>query len=272
MNGLKYLLNFHINSSIHVALAVYALTWITLLELGLKYDENVLYFVFYASIAGYNFVKYFSITQTRNGRLGIWFKLTQILSFICLLLMCFYAYHLQLKTLIIICVFALLTFFYAIPFFKNGKNTLRNVVGLKVYVIAMVWAGTTVFIPVINEDYLINADVLLLGVQRFLYVLVLMIPFEIRDLKYDNSELKTVPQKTGVKGAKVIGIAILIVFFALEFFKNQLTNSNIVILFLITLFTSVFVICSKTEQGKYYSSFWVEALPIGWLLLLLVFN
>jgi len=32
-------------------------------------------------------------------------------------------------------------------------------------------------------------------VQRFLMVLILMVPFEIRDLKYDDPELKTCASK-----------------------------------------------------------------------------
>ena len=272
MKVLKHLLNFYINSSIHVALAVYALTWITLLELGLKYDEVVLYFIFYASITGYNFVKYFGVARFRHRALASWLKLIQGLSLICFLLMCFYARCLQFKTLIVIGFFAMLTFFYAIPFFKNDKYTLRNVDGLKVYVIALVWAGATVFVPVINEDYLLNTDVLLLGVQRFLYVLVLMIPFEIRDLKFDDLNLKTVPQKIGVKRTKVLGIIMLIVFFALEFFKDELTSSNVMVLLLITIITGTLVVLSKKEQGKYYSSFWIESLPIIWFLLFRIFT
>ena len=48
MKGLKHLFNFYLNSSIHVALSVYALTWITLIKFEIDYDKSVLYFVFYA--------------------------------------------------------------------------------------------------------------------------------------------------------------------------------------------------------------------------------
>ncbi|WP_298530552.1 hypothetical protein [uncultured Algibacter sp.] len=270
MRILKSLFNFYINSSIHVALAVYALTWITLLELGLKYDEVVLYFMFYATITGYNFVKYFGIAKFRHRRLAKWLRLIQVLSFVCFLFMCFYAYQLQIKTLWVIVFFAVVTFFYAIPFFKKGQYTLRNINGVKVYVIALVWSGATVFIPLINIEYELSTDVLLLGTQRFLYVLVLMIPFEIRDLKFDDSKLKTIPQSIGVNQTKTLGIFMLLICSALEFFKDDLISSSIITLLLITILTGGFVIFSRVEQGKYYSSFWVEALPIFWLVLLLI--
>jgi hypothetical protein len=34
----------------------------------------------------------------------------------------------------------------------------------------------------------------------------------------------------------------------------------------------IFLMRAKTDQSKYYSSFWVEALPIVWWLILLEFH
>ena len=273
MMFLKQLFNFYINSSIHVALSVFSLTWITLLTLNLSYSESALYFVFYASITGYNFVKYFGIAKFHHRRLANWLKLIQILSFICFFLMCYYAAQLTLKTYVFIVSFAVLTLLYAIPLYPiRHNNTLRSISGLKVYVIAIVWAGVTVFIPLINSDFNINTDIVLLGIQRFLYVLVLMLPFEIRDLKFDNLELSTIPQRLGVKKSKTIGVLLLLVFLLLEFLKDETTVNSIIVLLIVSIITALFVIFSKVEQNKYYSSFWVEGLPILWLILLLATN
>ena len=76
------------NSSIHVALAVYAMTWITLLSFDLAYDENALYFVFYATITAYNFVKYFGLAKFHHRRLASWLKAIQVFSAIAFILMC----------------------------------------------------------------------------------------------------------------------------------------------------------------------------------------
>lgn len=274
MKFLKQLFNFYINSSIHVALSVYALTWITLLSLDLSYSESALYFVFYASITGYNFVKYFGIAKFHHKQLANWLKLIQILSFTCFILMCYYAMQLQLDTLIFIGCFAVLTVLYAIPFLpkQNRNNSLRNVSGLKVYIIALVWAGVTVFIPLINADYYINADAIMLAIQRFLYIIVLMLPFEIRDLKFDNLKLSTIPQKLGLKKTKILGVLLLLLYLLLEFLKDETTINAIVITSIVSIITGLFVCFSKVEQNKYYSSFWVEGLPIVWLILLLVTN
>lgn len=276
MKGLKQFLNFYINSSIHVALAVYSLAWITLLEFDVPYNEAILYFIFYASITGYNFVKYFGVAKFHHRSLTNWLKAIQIFSFFCFLLMCYYAFQLSTKTLFYILGFGGITFLYAIPFlpkrlFLDSQHNLRSIGGLKIYLIALVWSGVTVFLPLIHNGFSINSDVVITGIQRYIFIVVLMLPFEIRDLRYDSIKLSTVPQKIGVKQTKLIGSLCLICFFLLEFFKDEIPFTRIAILLIVTISTFLFLIFSKTEQGRYYSGFWVEGLPILWLILLLFF-
>ena len=99
-----------------------------------------------------------------------------------------------------------------------------------------------------------------------------MLPFEVRDLEFDNPKLSTIPQKLGVKNSKILGIVLLILFFLLEFLKDEINETFIVKLFIISVITGLFVGFSKIEQNKYYSSFWVEGLSILWLILLCNFN
>lgn len=276
MKMLKQLFNFYINSSIHVGLSVFSLTWITLSEYGLLSDKILLYFVFFASVSGYNFVKYFGMAKFHHRSLANWLRTIQIFSLFSFIVTCYFAYNLNLNTLIWIAVFGLLTLFYAIPFFSielilDNKN-LRNVEGLKVYLIALVWMGVTVMLPVINNDYTVSADVILTSVQRFIFIVVLMLPFEIRDLRYDSLKLATIPQKIGVKHTKILGILLMALFFLIEFFKDEIDINKLVALTLITILTGLFLIGSKKDQGKYYCSFWVEGLPIFWLLILLVLS
>ena len=277
MQILKQLLNFYINSSIHVAISVFSLTWITLLEYNIPYDADLLFFVFFASVSGYNFVKYFGIAKFHHRRLASWLKAIQVFSFLCFLLMCYYLFKLDVNTLFFIGLLGGITFLYAIPFlpqylYLDSKRNLRNIGGLKVYLIALVWAGVTVFLPVLNNKYALNANFIITGTQRFVFVFVLMLPFEIRDLMYDSLKLATIPQKIGVKQTKIIGIVLLLLFVFLEFFKDEVNHNNIIFTAIIGLVTSLFIVCSKKKQGIYYSSFWVEGLPIFWLLLLLIFS
>jgi len=277
MTILKRLFNFYLNASIHVALAVYAMTRITLIQFELDYDENVLYFVFFATITGYNFVKYFGVAKFHHRSLAYWLKVIQVFSFIAFIAMSYYAFRLEIKTLLYISVFGLITFLYAIPLipmhhFRDSQKNLREIGGLKVYVIALVWAFTTVLLPLIDNDIAINADVIITSVQRFIFVIVLMLPFEIRDLNYDSLKLATIPQSIGVKHTKIIGVFLLIVFLFLEYFKDELTENSILTTLIIMAITLLFVVFSNKKQSKFYSAFWVESLPVLWLTLLLVFS
>ncbi|WP_370477868.1 hypothetical protein [Tamlana flava] len=182
----------------------------------------------------------------------------------------------QTKTLLSAFGFSIITFFYAIPFLPKdwnveSKSSLRTVSGLKIYLIALTWSGATVLLPLVENDYPINTDVLITSIQRFALVIVLMLPFEIRDLRYDSLKLATVPQKIGVKRTKLLGILLLVFVILSEFFKGETSVRLIIPLVVICIVTGLFVHFSKMEQGKYYSSFWVEALPILWLGFLLLF-
>ena len=111
-----------------------------------------------------------------------------------------------------------------------------------------------------------------MAIQRYILIIILMLPFEIRDLRYDSLKLSTVPQKIGVKQTKNMGRLLLVVFFFLEFFKDEIGSLKIWVLLVIAVFTLLLLVFSKIEQGKYYSAFWVEAIPIFWLLLVLLIN
>lgn len=278
MHNLKRIFNFYINSSIHVAFAATALTWVTYIQLDFAYNKNLLCFVFFATITGYNFVKYFGLAKFHHRSLAVWLKVVQIFSLLAFLAMCYFAFYLQIETLMLIGVLGLMTFFYAIPimipkkYLIDNQKNLRQIGGLKVYVIALVWAFTSVFLPIINNAVYFSVDIIIMTIQRFLFVLVLMLPFEIRDLIYDSLKLATIPQKIGIKKTKMIGVLLLMLFVLLDYFKDELSERVLLSTITISVITLVFLLFSNKNQSKYYSAFWVESLPIVWLIILLLLS
>ena len=271
----KKLLDFYINSSIHVALSVYALSWITLLIFNLPYDENILYFNFYATITGYNFVKYFGIAKWHHRSLARWLKVIQVFSFFSFLLMVFYALKLETNVLFILAGLGIITFLYAIPIlpkriYLDEQQNLRQISGLKVYIIAAVWAFTTVVLPVLNNHLEITSKVWITVLQNFVFVLALMIPFEIRDLKFDSIKLATIPQQIGVKKTKILGVLLLLIFLWLNVFKEEIITIYLYKEVIMTFILMFFILFSTKYRNTYYTSFWVEALPIFWLILMLL--
>lgn len=269
MKYFKNLLDFYIESSLHVALAVYALIRITFLKLNIPYNENVAYFGFFGTIVGYNFVKYDDLARVKKVKLNAMFKAIIALSFVSFLAALYCFLQLKTKTKFIGFVALGLTILYTLPFFPK-KSNLRNWSGVKIYLVAIVWVAVTVFLPVLNGNYSFDSLVLLKSIQRFIFVFVLMLIFEIIDLQVDAKKLQTIPQQIGVKNTKVLAYFLLILFLALDFLKENATSKHILATFLIAALISGFTWFANAKRNSYYTSFWVESVPIVWLLLLLL--
>lgn len=270
MKLLKRVFAFYINASIHVALAVLSLLAITVLEYHLVIPIELWLFVFLGALTGYNFVKYAKVAGLHHRSLTQSLKAIQIFSGICFVFLAFIAFKLSIQTLMITAAFGLATFFYAVPFVRH-KN-LRNFSGLKIFVVAFVWAGVTVIVPVVASEATISLDILLTFLQRILIVVALILPFEIRDVPYDALNLKTLPQQVGVRNTKLLGLAVLLICLVFEFFKQDSDVAYIVSLLIFSVFMGWFLITSKTDQNRYFASFWVEGLPIIWFLLFVLFE
>ena len=97
MKFLKKILNFYINSSIHVAIAVYAFIRITEMYFKLPNNKNLDYFIFYGTITGYNFVKYAGVAKLHHKSLTNDLKIIQVFSLLCFLAMCYFGYLMDFK-------------------------------------------------------------------------------------------------------------------------------------------------------------------------------
>ncbi|APZ44975.1 hypothetical protein BW723_01130 [Polaribacter reichenbachii] len=271
MRFLKLIFDFYIKASIHVALAVYAFLRITEIYFDLPNNPNLNYFVFFGTITGYNFVKYAGVAKLHHRSLTNSLKVIQIFSFFCFLGMCYYAFQVPINTLYYTLPFIALTVLYGVPFLSGFDKTLREVSYLKIVVVALVWAGFTVLIPIIDAEKKITFNIVLLMLQRFLIVVVLILPFDIRDVKYDAISLQTIPKRIGVEKTKRLGLMLMVFSLIIEYFASTLNvlKTPFMIFFFLVI---IFLMRAKTDQSKYYSSFYIESLPIVWWFILLGFD
>lgn len=269
MNYLKIIFNFYINSSIHVALAVYSLLRITELYFELPYNKILNNVVFYGVITGYNFVKYAGLAKLHHKSLTNNLKVIQIFSLLSFLLLCNYLWRLPIDVVLFFVPFGVLTLLYAIPVFKRFQKSLRSISYLKIIVVAFVWAGVTVLLPVYKIETFSQFRVFGVFFQRFLLVVALILPFDIRDMKFDAISLQTIPKKIGVFKTKLLGVFLVVTCFVFELFITK-TYYQRLSLFLTLLTFTILLLQSKEHQSKYYSSFLVESVPIVWWVLLLV--
>tara|TARA_R110000796_G_scaffold21541_6_gene63332 strand:+ start:13032 stop:13862 length:831 start_codon:yes stop_codon:yes gene_type:complete len=271
MNWRRYLFHFYLDASIHVALSVFALIEITCIFFGLSRDNHISYLVFFGTIACYNFVKYGVEAKKYFLVSNTYHKNIQVVSFIAGGFALYHSFFMSYEAWIGLAVLSVLTSLYAVPLLPNAKN-LRSFGGLKIFIVAMVWAGTTVVLPVVAADRVLDWDVSIELVQRFLMVLILMLPFEIRDLDYDDPELRTLPQRFGYLKTKIFGASGAVVFFFLTFMKDYLTNFEVFGKGLAFLGLAVLMLVTRRNQSQFFSSFWVEAIPIFWWACILVMD
>jgi len=268
MTPLKNIFDFYITSSTHVALAVVSLAVVTSLHFGFPLDYGLLGFVFFGGVTGYNFVKYAGIARLHHRSLARNLRLIQLFSFFCFIALCYFATVVNPEILFIAGILGLFTALYALPILK-GKKNLREVAGLKVFLIAFIWAGVTVLFPVVEAEKSLEQGVIVEFFQRFLFVLILILPFEIRDLKYDRAQLQTLPQRWGVRRVKIIGYVLIGLWVGLEFIKDHASETSIIAILLAASFTGLSIVRTKEDQSRYFASFWIEGIPILWMLMLI---
>jgi len=151
-------------------------------------------------------------------------------------------FYLPLSVILTAFLLGTVTIAYAIPI-SEGRRNLRNVYGIKIAVIALVWSGVTVGLPVLNHgtEPVSVTTLTVEFLQRILFVAVLILPFDIRDYRNDDSTLGTLPQIIGVKNSKLLGLTLLISCLLLEWFLTPTLSYSFIIFFVIAGITALMV-------------------------------
>lgn len=262
--------DWYLHASLHVALATTALVQMTFYFCFLPFNTAITSLVFFGTVFSYNFIKYAQVIAKKK-ELTRFLKSILALSVISFVIAVISFFFLNLKAQLLTVFFGFLCVLYVIPLAKS-KTNLRNYAGVKIYIVSLCWAGVTTLLPIVNADQSIENDILFKFLQRFILTLILILIFEINDLKYDDIRLKTVPQTIGVLKTKYLIGLLLIPFYFLEFLKvNYYGNQwiiNLILVFVIALFTYY----ANPNRSKYYTLFWVESVPVLWYLLIILFN
>ena len=266
MRTLKSIFDFYLDASIHVALAVIAMAGVTFHLFGTFSDIDLLGFIFFSVIVCYNFIKYGVEAYKYLIVSNAYHKSIQIFSFLSFGFALYFFFQLSVEIWWGTIVLGLLSALYAVPLLPRAKN-LRNLAGLKIYIVAFVWAGFTVLFPVLDTQMPLDWDFWINFSQRFLLVLILILPFEIRDLQWDDKSLRTLPQVLGVRNTKKVGIAMTVIFFLLTFLKDSIHPIEIGMRLVLAIVLVLVLMSDKRMRSPYFVSFWVEAIPIFWFLL-----
>jgi len=254
MNVFKQFFNFYLSASIHIGFAVLALTIVTDLSLKIPQQSNFYEVVFFGTVFGYNVLRYF---DAFNNCL-LWFAQNRTITLVSILSFSLAAYHfLELSIPMQLSFIAIAAVIILYP-------ALRRFGLIKMFLVSFCITTITVYLPIVNSREF-TADCFITFLQRFLIVISLLIPFEISDSKTDHPSLQTLPQQFGIRHTKMFGMLLVVPFLFLEFFKTNQSYSVLIV----SIITVLFIYFSSVNKSKYYTSFWVESVPIFWWILLL---
>ena len=262
------ILNWIVFSNFFVAFCVLSLTISSEVLLG-TINLRISQFVFFATLLTYNFQRVVKLKQRQKQLKTDWQEenktSTYFIMIISAIIILYYFYYFKPSTQIAIIFSGILSLLY--PF------RIRNIPFVKIFVIALVWTISTMLLLILENNMLINQNLILHLSVRFLFVFAISIPFDIRDLRFDDKKMKTIPIVFGERKAKLIGVMALffcelitivqMLYFDMEF-------HNLIALICIFFLSAILIIKSSQAKTAIYFSFWVESLSIYFYLFLIL--
>ncbi|SMC65120.1 UbiA prenyltransferase family protein [Pedobacter africanus] len=281
------ILDFLLFSNLFIAICAVAQGLVTYHLLHAKPDKYILAIIFFGTLSIYNFSMLLSKPKNpedspfarvrwifSHHRLIISITLISMLCLIPLGLL-----YLSIEAQLLMIFTAVLALGYNVPFLtlNNQKIGLRNIPGIKLFLIALVWSVSCVLLPVVEleHNYQINissAETLLLVAKRFLFIAAITIPFDIRDLFQDKLyALKTIPVMLGEKKAYIFCQFLLVAYLVLLILFNQTVNIDTIGLTLTLLLTGWLIFKSNIKKNEYYYFFYLDGtMLLQYLVLVLI--
>lgn len=280
-------LDFLLFSNVFIALCAVAQGLVTYQLLEVEPQKHILALLFFATLAQYNFSILLAKPENPQNspfrrvkwifshyRLMISLTIVSVLSLIPLIL------FLSVPAQILLFFLGVIAVGYALPIFSlhEKKFGLRNIPGIKLFLIATVWSLSSVLLPILELDstglfFITSSDTILLVAKRFLFIAAITIPFDIRDLFQDRSlALKTIPVMVGEKKAYFFCQALLAAYLVLLFLFSKNLDANFIALTLTILLSGWLIFKSNLVRNEYYYFLFLDGTMILQFLLLAVFS
>jgi 4-hydroxybenzoate polyprenyltransferase len=280
--------DFILFSNIFMSLCAVSQGLVTFYLIGSKPVIAVLCLLFTSTLGVYNF----SIILTRPDdakhsphRRVRWFfahyRLMVTLTIVSILSLIPLFFLLSSEAKILLIFLGIISFAYSLPLFTLGdqKFGLRNIPGLKQFLITLTWTMSSVLLPLMEAQHLHLGtisirDTTILIAKRFLFIGALTVPFDIRDLFHDRQAgLKTIPVLYGEKKAYLFCQVLLAGYIVLLFmFRNNGFNDDFWALTITAVLAGWLIFKSKWERNEYYYFFYLDGVLILQFVILITFR
>ncbi len=146
---------------------------------------------------------------------------------------------------------------YVLPVFGKSRR-LRDFDQIKIYLVAFVWAWVSVALPVVYSEVAIDTSIIMMFLERALFVFAITLPFDIRDLQVDgHTNVRTIPGIIGAVKSIRIGIILLIIALVLVFgnYFVGFYSLSITLLLCASLLSTLYLVSfSNVERHDYFYS------------------
>jgi len=271
----KYLLRPLVHSYFFIGFCSSALYWATKVQLDQAFHINKdVLFIFFSTILIYIFNRLFANIDPVNSAKDFFMLVLQkndnritrtyIISLLAIIIyLCFY---LQTSILQLFVFAGIISFAYMLPILKINKNRggLRTLGLLKINLVAFVWSIVTVSVVALETNIdLLSKRHLVLFFERYIFIFVLTIPFDIRDKFIDKSRgMNTIPVVLGIGNTKLVNYSMLLLWLIFTVMQHGLLNIYTLVIFHIIIIIAALTYFTKEQRGDLYYLLIIDGMMI----------
>lgn len=265
---LKNIFQYILSHSIFIGFCAVAMAFETVELLHMPFDTTFYYFLFFATVAAYNFHWIVSGIKSYKGLWSYVFhnRKNSFWAFIIGAGLAMYYFVMEGLTLNDIMVPVGLTILYSLPLIHPKIFQLTRKLGFfKTILLAFVWAYATAYLPLHQSFFKYNAISWIMVANRFCFLFVLCIIFDKRDKEVDKA--KGVINFATQLSTKSLYNVVMFVFFAWSItnilaYVYGLFNYQAVAMQAVTVITYLVYLMSSKKRGYFFYYFLVDGLMI----------
>lgn len=184
------------------------------------------------------------------------------------------------RTLVWLVPVGVISLAYTIPLipWKGSLIRLRDIPGLKIFLIAFVLGLTTVLLPILaysTPSALLHPEIIFIFLRRIFFIFAITIPFDIRDMEYDRqNQTLSLPVLFGERRSKLLGILALLIFCALGLLQYLFVSDTplcYILALVLSACPSAWIILRSGEgKGDFFYSFCLEGMMLLQCLLVML--
>ncbi len=267
---LKRLFDFILFGNIYVAIGAVSLIQSTIIQLEIS-NHLIFYSTlsFFATLFIYNLQRIFYSPQKDNSLLSVrrkWIfenqfsiKILCLIGFLGVAITFFFNDY---KIIFYLSPLLILSIAYFLPFIKLRQNPW-----FKLFTLAIVWTTVTAIIPtLLNNVNLFSSSSILHFFVRFIFMIGICIPFDIRDIEIDKAEnIFTLSQKLGENKTRWIAFGFMLLYILLivaEFSQKMFSMKIFTALMITAIINAIIVLMSSSKRSEYFYTAWLDGTMI----------